>query len=149
MNKKTDHSYGVVPVYKEGDTNKFLLIHQISHRGDKFWSFPKGHSEEGESGEETALRELEEETGLRAILDPGFFHDIHYIFKHERQLVEKTVTYYLGYLDRIDFKITQPREIAEIRMCVESETMDLLTHQNSKDVLQAALVYLGRQTKSM
>ncbi|MCX6810838.1 MAG: NUDIX domain-containing protein [Candidatus Berkelbacteria bacterium] len=38
-----------------------LLLHLIKH---DFWSFPKGHIEEGESAEDTAKREILEETGL-------------------------------------------------------------------------------------
>jgi 8-oxo-dGTP pyrophosphatase MutT (NUDIX family) len=34
------------------------------------WSLPKGKAETGESGEQTALREVEEETGLRCRLGP-------------------------------------------------------------------------------
>jgi 8-oxo-dGTP diphosphatase len=42
-----------------------LLVHRPSY-GD--WTFPKGKAQPGESDEETALREVEEETGLRASL---------------------------------------------------------------------------------
>jgi len=42
--------------------NKYLLV-----RGkySQKWGFPKGHMEDGEAEEETAIREFEEETGLR------------------------------------------------------------------------------------
>lgn len=38
-----------------------LLLHLIKH---DYWLFPKGHMEEGESAEDTAKREILEETGL-------------------------------------------------------------------------------------
>lgn len=38
-----------------------LLLHLIKH---DYWSFPKGHCEEGESAQDSAKRELFEETGL-------------------------------------------------------------------------------------
>lgn len=43
--------------------NKILLIHR-RREGREYWVFPGGGIEEGETGEETVLREVEEETGL-------------------------------------------------------------------------------------
>ena len=40
---------------------KFLLLYK---RGN-YWNFPKGHFEEGETSFDTALRETEEETGIK------------------------------------------------------------------------------------
>jgi 8-oxo-dGTP pyrophosphatase MutT (NUDIX family) len=57
---------------KEG---KFLLIHTTAH-GRNRWEFPGGKSLKGESTEETAYRELQEETGLISqILIPVFRTD--------------------------------------------------------------------------
>ena len=50
---------------------KYLLLYK---RGE-YWNFPKGHFEEGEGSLDTALRETEEETGLRKSelhIVPGF-----------------------------------------------------------------------------
>jgi 8-oxo-dGTP diphosphatase len=44
-----------------------LLIHRPRY-GD--WSFPKGKADRGESDEEAAVREVEEEVGLRLVLGP-------------------------------------------------------------------------------
>lgn len=40
--------------------------------GQHHWGFPKGHVEDSESDEETALREIKEETGLDVVLDTSF-----------------------------------------------------------------------------
>jgi 8-oxo-dGTP diphosphatase len=48
-----------------GDGIEVLLIHRPRYRD---WSFPKGKAKEGETGEDCALREVEEETGLRCPL---------------------------------------------------------------------------------
>lgn len=45
------------------DNNKILLIHRIKD-GDEYWTFPGGGVEEGETWEETVIRELKEETNL-------------------------------------------------------------------------------------
>lgn len=43
------------------DTNQYLLV--FGNKSQK-WGFPKGHMENGENEQETALRELYEETGI-------------------------------------------------------------------------------------
>jgi len=47
-------------VYRENAQVKYLLLHY----GGAHWDFVKGEMEEDESEEETARRELEEETGI-------------------------------------------------------------------------------------
>ena len=48
----------------KGKSKWEVLVTQ--HSGHKGWDFPKGHLEAGESSEQAALREVEEETGIRA-----------------------------------------------------------------------------------
>jgi 8-oxo-dGTP pyrophosphatase MutT (NUDIX family) len=137
METKQDASFGVVPVYKTLEGIRVLLVHQISYRGDRFWIFPKGHAETGELPEETALRELHEETGVTAVsllLEQRV--NIAYSFIHENVRIDKTVTYFVGMCESDDTEITQPQEVAELRWCTFEEASRLLTHQNSKDVLE-------------
>jgi 8-oxo-dGTP pyrophosphatase MutT (NUDIX family) len=139
MQTKTDISYGVVPVYKDGDGLRVLVVHQISYRGDDFWIFPKGHAEVGEAPAEAASRELIEETGITAItLDEANKFEVSYSFVHEGVRIEKTVIYFLGIVSDIATHISQPHEIKEIKWCTFEEAEALLTHKNSKDVLAAA-----------
>lgn len=60
-------SCGVIPYRCNGGEKEFLILLQTN----SCWSFPKGHMEAGETEEQTALRELYEETGLQAKLIPG------------------------------------------------------------------------------
>ena len=60
-------SCGVIPFRWKGNEKEYLILLQTN----SCWSFPKGHMEAGETEEETALRELYEETGLSAKLIPG------------------------------------------------------------------------------
>jgi 8-oxo-dGTP pyrophosphatase MutT (NUDIX family) len=57
---KTEKSCGCI-ILKD---NQVLLIGAKDDDGKLFWSFPKGHQENGETDIETAIRETKEETGL-------------------------------------------------------------------------------------
>ena len=144
METKTDISYGIVPVIQNADDSwQILVIHQISYRGDDFWIFPKGHAEAGESAPEAALRELEEETGIKDVtLEPSAVFSIAYSFIHEGVQIDKTVEYYLGYCASMETYISQPQEVKELRWCDIDTAQSLLTHQNSKDVLKQVQDFL-------
>ncbi len=62
-------SCGVIPYRRSGREVQVLLVFQ---RRSQSWSFPKGHMEAWEEEQDTALRELREETGLRAGLEKDF-----------------------------------------------------------------------------
>jgi 8-oxo-dGTP pyrophosphatase MutT (NUDIX family) len=58
---RQDESFGVIPLSKvKGEWEVFL----IQHKGGRYWGFPKGHAEIGETSREAAFRELKEETNL-------------------------------------------------------------------------------------
>jgi 8-oxo-dGTP pyrophosphatase MutT (NUDIX family) len=57
---------GGVVVREAGDRIEVLVVHRPRYDD---WTFPKGKAEPGESDEDCALREVEEETGLRCELD--------------------------------------------------------------------------------
>ena len=61
-------SCGVLPWRENNGQKEYLIVFETF---SQCWSLPKGHMEAGESEEETALRELWEETGLTALLDAG------------------------------------------------------------------------------
>lgn len=83
---------GIILSARDGQEARVLLVHRPKYDD---WSFPKGKAEEGESLEETALREVKEETGLdcRIIrrLDP-----VRYRYRSRKgALRNKAVHYYL------------------------------------------------------
>jgi 8-oxo-dGTP diphosphatase len=57
---------GLVCRIAENDTVEVVLVHRPAYDD---WAFPKGKLHSGESDEDAALREVEEETGLRCRLD--------------------------------------------------------------------------------
>lgn len=64
-----EKSCGAIIFYKTKQNTKILLV---KNNNGRYWSFPKGHIEEGETEQETAIREIKEETGLDVTLTPGF-----------------------------------------------------------------------------
>jgi 8-oxo-dGTP pyrophosphatase MutT (NUDIX family) len=70
------------------------LIGRIDRRGRMLWSLPKGHIERGETAEQTAIREVAEETGIEGTVLAAL-GSIDYWFVTEGRRVHKTVHHYL------------------------------------------------------
>jgi 8-oxo-dGTP pyrophosphatase MutT (NUDIX family) len=85
-----EHSAGGV-VYENG---RVLLILMQNLKGEKVWTFPKGHIENGETPQAAALREVEEETGYKCLIKGEIFK-VHYNFVRNGHKVEKDVQWYL------------------------------------------------------
>lgn len=84
-------SAGGIIIKREDSSVKVLVTQHSGHHG---WDFPKGHLEAGESSEQAALREVEEETGVRGkILEK--VGQTQYFYFEESQKVFKTVTFFL------------------------------------------------------
>ena len=64
-----EKSCGAIVIYKQGDRCKILLVRNHNGRNS---SFPKGHVEQGETEQETAIREVYEETGLNIRIIDSF-----------------------------------------------------------------------------
>jgi 8-oxo-dGTP pyrophosphatase MutT (NUDIX family) len=87
------------------------LIGRVDRRGRMLWSLPKGHIEQGETAEETAIREVAEETGIRGHVLAAL-GSIDYWFVTEGRRVHKTVHHYLlqfsdGELCDEDIEVTE------------------------------------------
>jgi 8-oxo-dGTP pyrophosphatase MutT (NUDIX family) len=70
------------------------LIGRVDRRGRTLWSLPKGHIELGETAEQTAIREVAEETGIQGDVLASL-GSIDYWFVTEGRRVHKTVHHYL------------------------------------------------------
>ncbi len=62
LNCLYEKSCGAIIIHKSGENNHKVLL--VKNHNGRYWSFPKGHVEKGETEEETAIREIKEETGL-------------------------------------------------------------------------------------
>ncbi len=128
---KKDFAFGVIVFYEENDKIYFLVLQQIQGH----WSFPKGHAEEGESKLDTALRELQEETGIdkvELISDDVMITDEYKIKKD----VHKVVEFFIGETYKKHIMI-QEGEILDYKWITVDDS-DVLTYESSKRILNKA-----------
>ena len=77
-----------------GDIPRGALIARTDRHGRLLWSLPKGHIEAGETAEQAAVREVEEETGIAGTI-LGELGTIDFWFVAEGRRIHKTVQHYL------------------------------------------------------
>ena len=134
MQTVDDISYGVVPIRKEGLEWKVFLIHQFGLQGDVYWTFPKGHPEGNETCEETALRELFEETGITdVVLLKEKIYEQEYTFPFEHTRINKKVLYYIGVVSTKEFSI-QTEEVQEAGWFTFDEAIEKLSYERLKEM---------------
>ena len=97
---------GVVFRIKEGQL-EFLLLQDVKGR----WSIPKGHVESGETLEQTAIREIGEETGLMNIKIIDKLDKIHFFYRMNGKLIFMTTFVFL--MESIDLDETLMPEKSE------------------------------------
>jgi len=105
------------------------------------WSLPKGTPDGDETPQETALREVNEETGLEVrILDT--IGDIHYRFVRDGRCIDKTVHYYLMEATGGDLA-AHDHEFDEVRWFEIAEAEVLMCFPTERDILARALPVAG------
>lgn len=107
------------------------------------WTLPKGTPDQGETTEETALREVTEETGLEVRIT-GPLDSIHYTFVQRGTRIAKTVHYFLmepigGDLSRHD------HEFDEVRWIGLAEAPSILTFPTERALVEKAAELLERR----
>jgi 8-oxo-dGTP diphosphatase len=96
------------------------------------WSLPKGKLDPGESFEQAALREVEEETGLRALL----VRELPSV-EYEVRGRPKLVRYWLMEVES-DPGFEPNSEVDELRWLSPADAVELLTYDRDKAVVSAA-----------
>jgi 8-oxo-dGTP pyrophosphatase MutT (NUDIX family) len=100
------------------------------------WALPKGRIDEGESGEQTALREVAEETGAHG-RSLGKLGDVRYWFHWEGERVFKVVSFFLLVYERGRLGDVQEEfrhEIDEVGWLRLDEAETLLTHKGEREM---------------
>ena len=133
MTKETKYikSCGFVAYKRIENINHYLIIKSLN--GDV--GFPKGHMEPGETKEQTAIREIFEETGIRTELDTSFCEVTEYDLP-KKPGVRKQVTFFLASYDPLRVHPKAENEIRSVRLARYGTAMELLWHPNLKAVLE-------------
>jgi ADP-ribose pyrophosphatase YjhB (NUDIX family) len=117
-------------------TGTAAVIGRLDRKGRLLWSLPKGHIEDGETPEQAAVREVEEETGIigRVVAPLG---TIDFWFVAEDRRVHKTVHHFLmralgGELSDSDV------EVSEVAWVPLSELESRLAYADERRLIRRA-----------
>lgn len=126
-----EKSCGGIIFYKTRQNTKILLV---KNNNGRYWSFPKGHIEEGETEQETAVREIKEETGLDVTLVKDFREISEYCPFGK---IRKRVVFFLARAFTDNVKI-QEEEIDSYIWVDLQQARKLCTYDNDLRIIEKA-----------
>jgi 8-oxo-dGTP pyrophosphatase MutT (NUDIX family) len=133
---KREVSAGGVVYRRENGGIEVVLASRRTRRGDLAWGLAKGGIEDGESMEDAAVREVREETGIRAEIETSL-GETRYFYVWEDVRIRKTVHFFLMRSiggdpdDRDD-------EMEEVRWFPLERALKRAAYRGERDVLQRA-----------
>ena len=132
-------SYGGL-VVRETDAGAEMLA--IVPRGKAALALPKGGADAAETGEQTALREVREETGIEATVRAPL-GDVKYWYRRGGRRVFKTVHFYL--CDHVGGEArAQESEVAEVRWVPLEQAPRALSYRGERGIAERALALVAR-----
>ncbi|HWO94730.1 MAG TPA: NUDIX hydrolase [Dehalococcoidia bacterium] len=131
-------------VYRRNETGD-IEVAICGRTSDGLWGLPKGTPDPGETIEQTALREVAEETGLDVEIEREIGAIDYWFVSAGGVRVHKTVRHFLmraigGSIDRHD------HEYDEVRWVPIDEAIGKMTHQNEADILRKVADTLRART---
>ncbi len=126
-------SCGGVVIYR----GKILLLYKNYRNKYDGWVLPKGTVEKGETFEETAVREVREETGVTAVI-VTFIDSSHYTFMTPIDIVTKEVHWYLMQSDSYYSKPQREEFFTDSGYYKYHEAYHLLKFSNERQILEKA-----------
>jgi 8-oxo-dGTP pyrophosphatase MutT (NUDIX family) len=100
-----EKSAGAVVFRKENGIKFLLLKYKFK---SEYWDFPRGNIEKGEKAEDTAKREIEEETGIKDLkFLKNFKQKVKWFYRRENKLISKEVIYFLAQTDEKEVRISE------------------------------------------
>lgn len=128
-------------VFREGDEGIEIVL--VSRRSSGLFALPKGKVDPGEQVEQTAVREVREESGLEAeILEE--LGEVRYWFSDEnRERVDKIVYFFLMRPTGGDMA-DHDHEFDDVGWYHLAEAERLLTHKNQLHILHRAAELIAK-----
>lgn len=122
-------------VYKKISNCQWLICQHSQHKG---WVFPKGLVGSGESMEQAALREVEEEGGIKAKITNNQPIVTNYQYIWQKDLIKKTVYYFL-----MEYISGDPKnhdwEMSESKFVTKEEIIKTLTYPSDQKAFEKVL----------
>lgn len=120
------------------DEGRVLLLRHVTGS----WVFPKGHIDEGEQPLQTAIREIEEESGIRVTVpDPNLVFETSYVNDRGQ---ERTIRWFVAHTDASRFEQREDL-FPEGQFLKPEEALRLLTFPEDQRLLQEILDARGGQ----
>ena len=129
-------SAGGLVVDTSADAPRAALIGRFDRRGRLVWSLPKGHVEPGETAEDAAVREVEEETGIKGrVIAP--LGTIDFWFVADDRRIHKTVHHFL--LERASGELSDDDiEVVEVAWVPLHEVNGRLAYADERALVDRA-----------
>ncbi|MBI4440187.1 NUDIX domain-containing protein [Candidatus Woesearchaeota archaeon] len=135
-----EKSCGAVVFRRQKDGIRYLLLHYTAGH----WDFPKGHMEKNEKEEQTAAREIREETGIdETEFADGFREIVKYFYKKGEETVYKEVVFFLSQSAAEHVELS--KEHIGYAWVSYEHAQKKLTHNTSKELLEKANRFLGKE----
>jgi transcription antitermination protein NusB len=125
---------------KEEDGYYFVLILDAYDK----WTFPKGHVEEGDTLEETAVRELTEETGLKKLKLIDYIGETQVkVHKPGEKPFRKLIKYFLVETKDTEIVVPDVKELKDVKWYPQQQALETLGYDNAKEIFHNGLKRLG------
>lgn len=130
-----EHSAGGVVLRTIRGEPHVLLIRDPYRK----WGLPKGHLEEGEAAPDAAVREVEEETGLRGVILGPELGQIDWTFRAGKVRIHKYCRFYLMAAPEGTPVPQRAEGITEVRWLPAPEAERQVAYENARQMIRRAL----------